>query len=1055
MFLTHLSVHGFKSFAHPITIEFHPGLNVIVGPNGSGKSNIIDALRWVLGDNFREMRVSQGKEVIFHGAAGAKSLGMAFIETQWSDDEEPPFSIGRRIFASGESEYFLNQNRLRLKDLKDELRKLGFLVDSIGITVVDNTKLQNLFDFHPSDKFSLFEMASGTFPVKEKLAEVKSSLNRIIEKISRLKEREIELNLQIEKISEYAKQEERYLLEEQFFIALRKEYFNQLIQQRLKKIKGLEKEKEEIERDLRQLIDEGIRLDNLWQKQQELFQEKKRYQSQVIERLANLREDLRSAEQQVYFHLSEARQREKNKLLIKESLDEFQPKLTLLKKNISEFKNHPLYQETLGELEKKEKDYQKKVSEFRVRKDFYHEQINQLKQTWSRLETSIQYLSEELEVLQREQNTLDFSSEDLIRQIEEFKKRRSILHEEGQQFTRGRAQLKEKIDREKALLVKIQNSLGEYDPEEKIDERIADLFKKLIQQGWPGKVIYALNWIFRDYTPILKTNEDLIFHASSEKSGRSFIALNILPPADYWKIFTKDQIIAAFSCSEIPSVNMISSDGKVVYRRDGSLIFPRKLITHRSGVRFYRSWQTKGSILQKRIQEGEKNLSILLTKENQLEKEIAKIEGELHILQIRYDDLLRERKKKAEKIENINLKRQSFLKEKDNIDTQLSRLVEEKKDIENEINQLEDNLRKTQKKRFDREKLRLTEEKLENEQATLEKQIEKSLSSLRSIELSQTHSPEVWKEVFLKIKKLNEEYQFESSRKEAAFIAVDEIQKKIAEIEYQRKNGKEKQDSLSRRLEKLNLQKEKWSFEIQEFTTRLNEFKEVNTDDISLPPYLDYHHLEQLMAEKETRLKNWDIRRGSISQLRDLQERQNYLQEKIAYFQEVVLQLEKNRIECEQLCHELFYEFLSEANFHFQNNFQRVFNGGRAKIEIEEQNLEIIIQIPGKKKQRLSLLSSGEKALIALCLFFALFKSGGYRFCFFDEVDATLDHFNSIRLAELIKEFSQECQVIIVTHQEEIMEVSDRIIGVTMDEPGISRVVTLSGKNLTLLSSQN
>lgn len=103
----------------------------------------------------------------------------------------------------------------------------------------------------------------------------------------------------------------------------------------------------------------------------------------------------------------------------------------------------------------------------------------------------------------------------------------------------------------------------------------------------------------------------------------------------------------------------------------------------------------------------------------------------------------------------------------------------------------------------------------------------------------------------------------------------------------------------------------------------------------------------------------------------------------------------------------------------------------------------------------MSLLSSGEKALIALCLFFALFKSGGYCFCFFDEVDVMLDHFNSIRLAEFIKEFSQECQVIIVTHQEEIMEVSDRIIGVTMDEPGISRVVTLSGKNLTLLSSQN
>ena len=126
MFLTHLNVQGLNHLPIRLRLSFIPVLNVIVGPNGSGKSNVIDALRWVLGDNFREIRVSQGKEVIFHGAAGAKPLGMAFIETQWSDSEEPPYSIGRRIFASGESEYLLNQNRLRLKVCKEELRKLGF-----------------------------------------------------------------------------------------------------------------------------------------------------------------------------------------------------------------------------------------------------------------------------------------------------------------------------------------------------------------------------------------------------------------------------------------------------------------------------------------------------------------------------------------------------------------------------------------------------------------------------------------------------------------------------------------------------------------------------------------------------------------------------------------------------------------------------------------------------------------------------------------------------------------------------------------------------------------
>ena len=324
-----------------------------------------------------------------------------------------------------------------------------------------------------------------------------------------------------------------------------------------------------------------------------------------------------------------------------------------------------------------------------------------------------------------------------------------------------------------------------------------------------------------------------------------------------------------------------------------------------------------------------------------------------------------------------------------------------------------------------------------------------------NIENSRNQSLDIWKEIIFKIKKLNEEHQFELNRKKVSFAAVDEIRERCNDIELQREKRKDRQDSLSYKREKLYLQKEKWDFEIQEYTTRLDEYQEWQTDDLPLPSFTDIHHLEQMITEKENRLKTWEIRRGSISQLRDLKERQNYLKEKLTFFQDAMARFEKNRIECELLCQELFNEFLLEVNFHFQKNFQRVFNGGRAKIEIEEQNLEIVIQIPGKKKQRLSLLSSGEKALTALCLFFALFKSGGYRFCFFDEVDATLDHFNSVRLADLMKEFSHECQIIIVTHQEEIMEASDRIIGVTMDEPGISRVVTLSGKNLSLLSSQN
>lgn len=1056
MFLTHLNIHGFKSFAHPVTIEFHPGLNVIVGPNGSGKSNVIDALRWVLGDNFREIRISQGKEVIFHGSAGAKPLGMAFIETQWSEGEQtPPYWIGRRIFASGESEYFLNQNRSRLKDLKEELRKFGFLVDSIGVAVVDNTKLQSLFEFRPSDKFSLFEMASGTYAVKEKLSFMKSSLVKITEKVCRLKERENELDLQIEKVSEHARQEEKYLHEEKLLIGLRKEYFNFLIQQRLKKIKGLEGEREKVEIELKQLGDEEAHLDLFFKKQQELLQEKEALQSQALGRLESLREGIRSLEQQIYFQLTEARQREKNKLLNRETLKELYPQLDSLKKKIADLQHNPLYHETLDELEGKEKEYQKKVAEFRIRKDSCQEQINQLKQEWSRLVTSIQYLSEEYTTISREHSSLDSISNNLIQQIEGVQKKMSLLQEENRRNIAKREQLNERLERKKTLLVKIRNGLREYEPEGKIDERIADLLKKLIHKGWPGKVIYAFNWLFKDYTAILKTDENLNFNPSSSKVGRDYIYLNVLPPSDYWKIYPKNDIIDVLKSGKVPEVNMISSDGLIVYRRDGVVIFPRKLVTNENGVRFYQSWQKKSFTLQKRIQEGDKEISVLIAQENQLEKELTKLKGELQVIQLRYDDLQEERKKKDEKIKIITQKKQSFLNEKEKLNEQLDRFTWEKEDLEIQVNQLEDDLKDIRNKRFEREKLRSTEEKLQGELARIEILIEKSLSSLQNIELSQNQLLDIWKDIFVKIKKLNEEYQYELNRKKVLLTAVEEIRKKMSEIELLREKRKNEYDSLSHKKEKLHLQKEKWHFEVQEYSARLDEYREWETDGLLLPSYTDLQHLEQMMKEKETRLKTWDIRRGSISQLRDLKERQSYIQDKLTFFQDAIARFEKSRIECEVLCQELFHEFLVEVNFHFQNNFQRVFGGGNAKIEIEEQNLEIIIQIPGKKKQRLSLLSSGEKALTALCLFFALFKAGGYRFCFFDEVDATLDHFNSVRLADLMKEFSRECQIIIVTHQEEIMEVSDRIIGVTMDEPGISRVVPLSAKNVSLLTSQN
>ena len=113
MYLKKIIIQGFKSFAHLTTIDLSPGLNVVVGPNGSGKSNLIDALRWVWGDTARELRVTQNREVIFNGSKTVKPLGMAEIEVWWGDRSGVNLKVARRIFASGESEYFFCDEKIR------------------------------------------------------------------------------------------------------------------------------------------------------------------------------------------------------------------------------------------------------------------------------------------------------------------------------------------------------------------------------------------------------------------------------------------------------------------------------------------------------------------------------------------------------------------------------------------------------------------------------------------------------------------------------------------------------------------------------------------------------------------------------------------------------------------------------------------------------------------------------------------------------------------------------------------------------------------------------
>ncbi|HSV31302.1 MAG TPA: AAA family ATPase [Atribacteraceae bacterium] len=1038
MRLKNLVVQGFKSFAYSIAVEFAPGLNVVVGPNGSGKSNIIDALRWVLGDHYREMRVSQNREVIFHGSPAAKPLGMAFIETEWIDEAGDAFHISRKLFGSGESEYAFNRNRIRLKELREQVYKKGFPGETIGVNVVDTGKLQILFDYRPAERYRLFEMSSGLYGMKQRLLRIGSQVTRVSEKLERLRDRISEISLQENRVARLAQDEKGFLELMTEIRELKRIFLDRSIAERKKKLNDLIKEISEIDR--------AVDMTDYWLDQhsgileslKEKYEKCQSDQETLNASISRLNEERQTAERELYGFLTRARQRSWSVYEAQVALHQIEKESLRLEKKLVDVRS--VLEESLS-LEEEIAELIRERGQAREGERKAFEELFRIQEACS-LSTGF-YRQNENEKNDLEEEMSDLAGE-LVRTrqkfVQESEKLETLKLQEAD-CTRQKAAVQEHLNRVSHLVRRVEKKAGSYLQAGKIGEDWRARIEGMGESGWSGTLLYALGWLMRD-------KEIFSDDTSWEKetligSGRVMIHRNLIPSSSGWSVVALSTIVDLFLQGKRPDDNLVSRGGELLYLRSGFLYYPKKVLFEERGGRFFRSfnrrreaWRAKEKNLEQALSANDRRYSETKHQRLKQENEIGRRQERMDLLEAELAKKQDRLKKISERLQELAVALRDRQREIAQGETNLSFWREKGQ-------QLETVLAEKEKRLLHWERMRAGRERLQAETAHLRQDYNRSVATIHSIQVGMFSSEKELSELANRLSETRSSLE----QCQATLRCVQDEYRKLGlernSLRRQCEEEKSKKESNLKRRDKFYFLKEKMHYETQEFERRQEELGHFSSPPQIEPSYRDQAVLEKLIREKEARLQTLNVRRGAIEEYAELKERGDALRAKLTGFEEGLSRFQREFFQCDRELRERFFQYVAKVNALFIEYFTRVFGGGEAGVVLAGDGLEITIRIPGKRRQSLSLLSSGEKALCGLCLFLSLFRAGSFVFCFFDEVDANLDHFNSSRLAEVLREYAEQCQIVIVTHQEEIMEIADRIIGVTMAEPGVSRVIPL------------
>jgi chromosome segregation protein len=1153
-----IKLSGFKSFVEPITIPITGDLIGVVGPNGCGKSNIIDAVRWVMGEmSAKTLRGDSMADVIFNGSNTRKPVAMASVELIFDNSDGSAggqyasyaeISIRREAGRDGLSDYYLNKTKCRRKDIMDIF--LGTGLGPRAYSIIEQGMVTRIVEAKPEELRGYIEEAAGISKYKERRRETENRIKHTRENLTRVEDICRELELQLSKLQRQSraaarykelKQEER-LTRAQLF-ALRWQDLDARVRQHdailaqqqtsldaaLSSQRAIEAEIEKIRTHQTDALDrfngvqaefysvgaEVSRLEQTIQHARETRENQAREQEQInrawseadvhlqadVKRMEEIKSRLDVLAPQLDNHRSELEGLTEKLLLANRALQDWQQEW-----------------ETFGEIAA-EPSKVREVQAARISQMEQH--VSQLRQRQERLiqeaatidadleKTSAADLSEQVAELDEKCETLERSIAELDVSLREARDRRDELDDELADV-RG---VKQSSEARLASLQELQAAArGESDAALKEWLRDQDLEKaprlaRLIEveTGWEKAVervlginlaavcVPRLDKIVSQTGKLTESQVSLIdlgmSPSTKQSSGRETLLGKIRSDIDLAPLL--DGIYIADSLEQALAVR-------------GDLTARESIVT-RAGAWVGRNWLSHGHekgarsgwlLREREIETLQAELTVTQKKFGNLDAQFTEIDTQQQTLEDEREELNRdlsennrERARLREQLgreqarkSQLDSRRAQIDREQNEINEQLKRDMAERESADNLLQQAEATSTEHEQRRAQLQQNRQVLEeateharvqestardrlhRLEIERETLQTSLDATQTSYTRLE-GQLQQFVARREQLLLLLAADQDpalaFRQQLDQQLQKRLGVEErltvSRQAVSELENRLREQEQARTAAERQVGELREQHEGERVARQEIVVRrdtlADQLRETGFEIEPVRQELPAAATEQDWATKLEAITARIERLGpinlvAIEEFEEMSSRKNYLDKQFEDLSQALTILEEAIRKIDRETRIRFKETFDRVNENFQAFFPQLFGGGSSHLEMTDNNLletgvTVMARPPGKRNSTIHLLSGGEKALTAVAIVFAIFQLNPAPFCLLDEVDAPLDDANVIRYCETLKTLSQKTQLVYITHNKISMEMADVLIGVTMSEPGVSRLVAV------------
>lgn len=975
MFLKNIKMHGFKSFADKIEIELDKKVTGIVGPNGSGKSNVVDAVRWVLGEQSVKSLRGDGSmtDVIFSGSSTRNAVNVASVTLVFdnSDNYLPlafsEISIRRRLYKDGTNEYYINNERCRLKDINDLLMDSGFAKESLNI--ISQGQVDQIILSKSSERRTIIEEAAGVLKYKRRKEESLRKLEKTHANMERVNDVINELEIQIGPLKEQKEKLEIYekvvLDLENLEVSLIASDITNINYQYKKNKKELDIVNEELLKIMTTTTTNEVKIEEFKNNIDKIDKEINQKQKELLD-ITSLVEKTNSQKNIIL---------ERQKYIVEDQ--KLHDNLVFLKEKKSKITNE--IETNRFEIDLKEKELKEVLEEFNKENN----DIQKNKQLKSNVESEL------------------------------YKKNRELIYHKNKIDN-----LRDTIDNNSSLPSSVRNILNN----PKL-VGIHNVIGKLIEVKEEYSIAIATA-LGQSANNIVVDNEnvakDAINYLKENNIGRAtFFPLNIIKPKGIENNLI-DMVKGIEGYLDVAS-NLVKYDQKyhgIISNQLGNVIIAKdvnsanrisKIINYRyrvvtlDGELFHVGGSITGGKVQntRNIISDKYELESLIREYSNIELEIKKLEEKINEI----DHYLKVHEDKHYLINKNKITIEEYIKNKLNItldlEDNLNDALLEMKSIDNIMNK----------------SLSEEEEKVINQYYEVVKKRDFINNELNELLRKKNNLNDTLDEFEFVFKKENSLYNSKSNIAKELEIEINRCDVKLDNLLMMLNETYNTTYENATLKYKLEIPEKEARSKISRLKKELNEIGVVN------------------LASKDE-YDRISIRYNFlITQKEDLYNAENTLLEIIKEMD--VIMVKK------------LTESFSVINKNFQETFKELFRGGNAELlltdpsNILETGIEIVACPPGKSLKSITLLSGGEKTFTAISLLFAILKSRPVPFSILDEVEAALDESNVSAFCQYLDKFKDQTQFILITHKKKTMEYMDTLYGVTMQESGVSKLVSV------------